>query len=262
MSLKRIRAVLLQEFYITKHSLEVIIDTFFFSAIAIIVFSFMAIFISKTAGQLAAQEVLIGVLLWEVIRITQYSLSVGSLWNIWSRNLSNMFIAPLSLSEYMSAGILSGIAKALVNFATIAVIARLIFQFNIFQLGTGNLILYFINLSIFAWSTGFAIVGIILRYGTRIQALAWGAVFLFQPLTAAFFPVSTLPRFFQGVAYLFPATYIFEAARSNLAGMPTNWPYLIWAFTENVIYFILAIWFLNFMFKRSKQTGQFARNEQ
>ncbi len=188
MSFSRIRAILLQEFYITKRSLEVIIDTFFFSAISIIVFSFMAIFISKTAGRLAAREVLVGVLLWEIIRITQYSLSVGSLWNIWSRNLSNMFITPLSLTEYMLAGIFSGLAKALINFGIIALIAGLIFRFNVFNLGTGNLVLYFINLSIFAWSTGFAIVGVIMCYGTRVQALAWGAVFLFQPLTAAFFP--------------------------------------------------------------------------
>jgi hypothetical protein len=31
---------------------------------------------------------------------------------------------------------------------------------------------------------------------------------------------------------------------------------------ENVLYFGLAVWFFQYMFRRSRETGQFARNEE
>lgn len=261
MSPDRIKAVLLQEYFITKQSLEVIMDLFFYSLMSIIVFGFVTIFLSGTVNAIVAQYLLLGMILWEIIRITQYSMSVGSLWNIWSRNLSNMFITPLSLTEYMVAEMLSGVVKALVVFIAISLISVALFKFNIFVVGGCNLLFFFINLTIFSWSTGIAILGFIFRYGTRIQALAWGLIFLFQPLTAALFPLRILPRPLQAMAYLLPPTYVFEAARRNLTDASIKWDFAGLAFLENVIYFLLSLWFFNLMFRKSKETGQFARNE-
>jgi len=261
MSIERIKAVILQELFITKRSLEVIMDLFFFSVVSILVFGLVSVFISQSAGVRTAQLLLIGLLLWEIIRITQYSMSVGALWNIWSRNLSNMFIAPLTLAEYMIAQMISGIIKSLFIFLLISTITILIFHFNIFNLGLLNLAFFFMNLTIFSWSLGIVLLGVIFRFGTRIQALAWGTVFIFQPLTAAFFPVKILPSFLQNIAYLFPPTYVFEAARGALSNQSINWQYMLISLLENLIYFAASLWFFNLMFKKSKQTGQFSRNE-
>ncbi len=116
MSLRRIQAVLLQELFITLRSMEVIFDIFVFSLISLFLFGFLSLYLVGARNTLAAQFLLLGMLLWEIIRIIQYSLSIGSLWNIWARNLCNMFIAPLSVSEYLSAHTLSGIGKAVVVF--------------------------------------------------------------------------------------------------------------------------------------------------
>jgi hypothetical protein len=37
---------------------------------------------------------------------------------------------------------------------------------------------------------------------------------------------------------------------------------MVIAAAENVLYFGLALWFFNYMYRRSRQTGQFARNEE
>src|SRR3990167_4259508 len=110
MSLNRIGAVLLQEFFITKRSLEVILDLFFFSIMTVVVFGFVSLFLTGTLKTPSASYLLLGIILWEVIRINQYSISVGSLWNVWSKNLSNMFISPLSIREYIFAHMVSGVA--------------------------------------------------------------------------------------------------------------------------------------------------------
>src|SRR6266851_30828 len=116
MSLERVWAILLQELYITRRSLEVIMDLPFFSIVSIVIFGFVSLFLTSAVDATAARYLLLGMLLWEIVRVTQYSTSVGVLWNIWSRNLSNMFVAPLSVPEYLLGQILSGFVKAALIF--------------------------------------------------------------------------------------------------------------------------------------------------
>jgi len=261
MSAEHLRAILLQELYITKRSLEVIVDLLFSSVMIVIVFGFVSSFLVGALSSSTGSYLILGMLLWEIIRVNQYSLSVGSLWNIWSRNLSNMFITPLSLTEYVVAQLLSGVIKTLVIFGIITTIAAYGFHFNILRLGPLNLVLFFMNLTVFAWSVGLAVLGVIFLFGTRIQALAWGLIFLFQPLTAAFFPVSVLPPLLRQVAYALPPTFVFEAARQALSHAEVNWPYAAVAAVENLVYFGLATLAFTLMAARSRNTGQFARNE-
>jgi len=260
MSITRIKAILLQELYITANALEVIMDIFFFPAMNVIVFGFISIYLSGSESG-ASDYLLMGILLWQIIYITQYSISVGSLWNVWSRNLSNIFISPISIKEYLSAYVLSGTIKALLTFILFSFIAYLVFDFNILRLGPVSLTLSFINLVLFAVATGIAILGAIFRFGTRIQSLAWGLIFLFQPLTAAFFPLSVLPNWLQKIALLFPPTFVFEAARFGIKTGAVNYRLYTFSFIENTIYLAVALIFFNYMFKKAKDTGQFARNE-
>lgn len=262
MKLYRIRAVLLQEFFITKRSMEVIMDLFFFSIMNVIVFGYVSLFLSGIIGTSARHYILSGVLLWEVIRVAQYSMSVGALWNIWSRNLSNMFITPLSIHEYLFTHMLSGAVKAFVVFAGVSAIAAGAFHFDIRTIGWMNLAVFFLQLVIFAYSTGIAILGLIFRFGNRIQAFAWALIALFQPLTATLFPVRILPPMLQRIAFFFPPTYVFEAARAALSDPRVNWNFALIAFVLNLFYFFLALWFFATMYRTSRTTGQFARNEQ
>lgn len=120
-------------------------------------------------------------------------MTLGSLWNIWSRNLSNIFIAPISLAEYITAHTLSGILKALLVLGVNAVLSIYVFGFNLFDMGLPTLALAFINFSLFAYALGIFLLGLIWQYGTRIQAVSWSLVGLIQPLVAAFYPLEVLP---------------------------------------------------------------------
>ena len=262
MSFERISAILLQELYITARAVEVIVDLPFWSLMTVIVFGFVTRFLGTVMNPTVAQYLYLGTLLWEIIRITQYSMSLGALWNVWSHNFSNMFITPLSMREYVVAQMVSAALKTVVLFGLVILIAGVIFGFNLFDMGVGNLTLGFVNLLWFAYSVGLFILGIIFRLGTRIQALAWGLVLIFQPLTAAYYPLSVMPPALQAVALAFPPTYVFEAARAGLSAPEVNWTYAGIAVLENAAYFALALWFFDYMYRRSRQTGQFARNEE
>ena len=261
MNLRRIYAVLLQELYITKHSLEVMIDLFFFSTITIIGFGLTSVFLTGKIDGASAYYLILGLLLWEIVRVDQYSISVGALWNIWSRNLSNMFVSPLSMAEYIGALMFSAIIKSSLVFVLLSILTAILFKFNIFNLGVVNLLLFFINLTLFSWTIGLLLLGLIFLYGTRIQALAWGLIFLFQPLVATFFPVTVLPKFIQPLSYALPPTYVFEAARVAIESRGVNWTYFGISFTENLVYLLLGLLLFRLMYNKSKATGQFARNE-
>ncbi len=260
MSMHRIIAMLYQEYFITKRSLEVIVDVVFFPLVNIVVFGFLSLYVAGSRST-HAYPLLVGMILWQLVYITQYSISVGSLWNIWSRNLSNIFLTPISITEYIFSFVISGSLKALIILVTSTLLSLYVFHFNVLHLGILNLFLFFLNLILFAISTGIIILGLIFRYGTKIQALAWSVTFLFQPLTAAFFPVSVLPSAIRWLAYLFPATYVFEAARAALISPAVRWDLFFIAFTQNIIYLPIALLVFVKLFNRSKDTGQFARNE-
>jgi ABC-2 type transport system permease protein len=232
--------------------MEVMVDLPFWSLMTVVVFGFVTRFLSTLMDPTVARYLYLGTLMWEIMRIAQYSMTLGALWNVWSHNFSNMFITPLSMFEFVLAQMISGALKAIILFSLVAFIAAVAFDFS----------LLFLNLLCFAFSIGLLILGIIFRLGTRIQALAWGLVLIFQPLTAAYYPLSVMPPVMQTVARLFPPTYVFEAARASLDTPGIRWTEIGIATAENVAYFALAVWFFNYMYRRSRQTGQFARNEE
>jgi ABC-2 type transport system permease protein len=259
---ERLRGVLLQELYITRGSLEVIMDLFYTSLITVVLFGFVSGFLTGAMNANSGSYLILGMLLWDVIRVNQYSITVGGLWNIWSHNLSNMFVAPLSLVEYVAASMLSGVFKTLITFGMISGVAAAAFHFEIWRVGALNLAFFFINLTLFAWAVGLVLLGVVFMLGTRIQALAWGAVFLFQPLTAAYFPLRVLPPAARTVAYGIPPTWIFEAARRALStGGAVDWRSAGIAFGENLLYLGAGIWAFYLMWAHSRETGQFARND-
>jgi ABC-2 type transport system permease protein len=261
MSLKIIWGIILQEIFITRRSLEVIMDIIFFPSMNVLLFGFISAFVASGGRPITGQLLLMGIVLWEIVYITQYSISVGSLWSIWSRNLTNIFITPIRVSEYLLAHFISGVLKAFLMIVIFTLLVNVVFHFDMMQLGIVNLFLYFVNLVLFATSTGILILGVIFRYGTRLSALAWGLIFIIQPLTAALFPLSVLPYLLQKVALLLPVTYIFEAARQSVFTHQILWKYIGIATAENIIYLIVSLALFGLMFNKAKNTGQFARNE-
>lgn len=260
MSIKRIIAVLTQEYFMIYRSVETFFDIFVFSFISLLLFGFFSSYLVGENNVIAAQYLLLGMLFWEVVRVVQYAVTIASLWNLWSRNLSNMFISPVSMAEYIAAHTLSAILRGGLVFIINAFIAAYVFRFSVFDLGV-MVWIYFLLFAAFAFSAGLVILGTIFRFGTRIQAFAWGIVPILQPLTAAFFPVSILPKPLQTFAWLFPITYVFEAARFQLDTGQVDWQLIFSAILLNVVYAIFAVFLFSWLFRASRDSGQFARNE-
>ncbi len=258
----RIKALILQEWHLSKRSLEIIVDTVFFSIIDILVLGFISMYLFGASNGLAARYLIFGAIWWEVIRITQYSMTMNSLWNIWAHNLSNMFIAPISLWEYFIAICASATLKsAVITFGVLVPLAAWVFHFQLFSIGLAAVAITFINLILFSWAIGILLLGLIFRFGVRVQAIGWAFIFIFQPLAAVFYPVSVLPPALQYIAWTIPLTHIFEAGRYVLqCGQLPMERYLV-ATILNFALFLLSLYCFKKLLRHAKDTGQFVRNE-
>ncbi|HEY8999095.1 MAG TPA: ABC transporter permease [Candidatus Saccharimonadales bacterium] len=257
--LKRVNGLVWQEAFLTRRSLEMFFDILFFPMMNVILFGFIMHVVGS--GSRSGTNLIMGILLWEVVVVNQYNLTVSSLWSVWSHNLTNIFIAPISISEYLLSHMLAAALRTAGVFVFLAFGTYFAFNFNITHFGIANLLLFYANLSLFAYWLGIILLGLIFRYGTRVQAIAWGTIFLFQPLSASMFPLSVLPHFIQIISRCLPATYVFEAARSALVHGGIAVHASLVALAMNVGYSLLAAFIFGRLFKRSKETGQFARND-
>ncbi|MBS3165228.1 ABC transporter permease [Candidatus Woesearchaeota archaeon] len=257
MNVIRIRAVLLHSWYHFTKSRETWVDIIWFPLVSVLVFGFMSQYLGEGSK---VRFLLLGFLLWQVITAAQYSVTMSALWEIWGGSLSSLFITPLTLGEFVLAQMLSASFKALAVFAFTSGLAWLLYGTNILTLGP-MLALYLLELMVFGWSAGMFILGLILRYGTNIQSLAWGLIFVVEPLAGVFYPVDALPAALRWLALLLPPTSVFEAARSQFTAGIVPWGLLLVGTALNAACFLLAALFLWRMFHRAKESGMFAKLE-
>ncbi len=260
MSFNRIKAMMFHEIFITRHSFEIFNDIILFPLFSIIVFGYMTLYLVGSTGKIIADQVLSGIILWQVISIAQYSVGVSCLWDVWSRNLTNIFISPISIKEYLTFFAISGTIKGFIVLLLSSILAFFVFHLNMLSMGLINMFLMFINLAVFGFSFGVVMLGLIIRFGTRVAAFAWGLINVFQPLMAVIYPVAILPQPFRSISFLFAPTYVFEAMRKSLNGQNIISD-IESAVALNILFLIGAVIFFRYMFAKSKETGQFARLE-
>ena len=260
MSFSRIKAIIIQNIFFLKHSMEEMIDTFFWPVMDLIVWGLMTVYISQIGGVTThiVSFLIGGLILWNIVWRAQQDISISFLRNSWSRSLINLFSSPLSASEFMIGTMILGFIKIMFTLALVSAIALWLYSFNIFTLGI-YFIPFFANLIVFAWIAGLFVTGLIVRFGLKIQALAWSLIAVLHPLSAVFYPVAILPETLQKIALALPTAYIFEGMREVLASGTASWNYVLMAVILNIFYLIIASWFFGFMFKKAKQKGKLVR---
>ena len=193
-------------------------------------------------------------ILWDILFRAQIGVSLGFLEEIWSRNLANLFVSPLTPLEFMFGQIILGLMRTLITAGFMALLAAVLYQYNLFSLGL-PLLAFFVNLLVMGWAIGLLVSALILRFGQGAESLAWAVIFLFQPVSAIFYPVSTLPTWLQPVAWATPAAHVFEGMRTVLLEQRFD-QRLFWnAAGLNAIYLGLGMTVFLWMFQIARRRG-------
>ena len=163
-------------------------------------------------------------LLWDVLFRGQLGVSLTFIEELYSRNLGNLFVSPLTLPEFIAGQLVMSVLRTLIGVGGACAFAWLLFHYSIFSLGF-PLIAFFTHLLVFGWAIGLAVSGMILRWGLGAEELAWAAIFLVAPVSGVYYPIGVLPSWLQAIAYALPSAHVFEghargAARRHVSLAP------------------------------------------
>lgn len=255
MKLHRISALMLRNWYITINSLDRVLDVFFWPVINLFVWGFTSVFVRDLSDKgYIVGFFLGGLILWLFFDRAQKDVNLYILEDFWEKSVYNFYVSPMRESELLISVSLLGLFRAVVEFCMLAGLAFLGYSFNIFDVGFVLLTIFIIPLLIFAWGFGMLISGLVFRLGARVSVLTWSLPFLFQPVSAVFYPLSILPHFLQRIAALLPLAHIFEGFRLAIQGTFAAREFVL-ALVLSVIYFVLFYLIFLSCVKRSKETG-------
>jgi ABC-2 type transport system permease protein len=253
-----VNALVLRYTYLHRRSVPRMFELFFWPTMDLLVWGYLTKYLMQVGQQMPGQHVftwLIGsMIFWDILYRSQQGVSLSFIEDVWTRNLLNVFVAPVRLREFLAATFMVGTIKILFIVTVLTTLSYALYQFELFSMGF-SLLPFFVNLLLMGWAMGMVTTSLILRWGQAAEALAWGVPFLVQPLAAVFYPVSVLPSFVQPIAWCIPATHVFEGMRAVMAGQGFATHHLVWAFVLNGIYLALAGLFFRFMFARAREKG-------
>ena len=252
----KIRAYLFRHWLELRRSIDRKADVFFFPIIDILVFGFLATYLnrSSTTPGLAA-AILGGIIFWTLLYNIQRDIPFSLLDDAWSRNLFNFYASPIQIREIVFATLILSIIKALISTVIIVGLAASFFHFNLLNLGA-LLAFYVLNIFIFGWAFGFFTSGLILHFGTKVQAVSWSLILLVYPLSGALYPIDILPPIMVFIARVFPISYIFEGLRAFfLHGAAVSGPVALWVCILNICYLLAGVLFYLRGHKSAKRRG-------
>jgi len=255
MSLTRISGIILRHLAVYRSNLARLNEIIFWPFFELLLWGFFGTYVGRLSALGYILALLLGSLvLWTVFSRVQQSISISFLMELWSRNIMNMFVAPISVAEYLVALAAVGLLKVLFVSGLMLALAWLLYQVNLLALGPA-LVPLAIALILFAWAIGTFIIGIVLRFGQGAESIAWMFAFFLQPFGAVFFPLSVYPPWLQTILWWIPLPHIFEALRAVFAGQGLPVGHVAWAFGLNALYLAAAFVFFGVMFEKARERG-------
>jgi ABC-2 type transport system permease protein len=239
-------------------SLEII----YWPVMELLVWGYVSLYVARLRGGGAAAIAFFlgGLILWDIFYRAQQAISVSFLEDIWTRNLPNVFVTPVSTAEYLCATMVLGVMKVTVTGLLLSGLAVTLYAFNIFPYGL-PLVPFVASLLLSAWGMGIITTALILRYGQGAEVLAWAVAFLFQPFSAVFYPITVLPAPLRPLAWALPTTHAFEGMRAVLAGQGLPWHHVVWATAENAVLLAGAAAVFAWVMRIARQLGLLLRTE-
>ena len=256
MKINRIYAMVLRYLYYFRHSLDRMSDAFYWPTVDLLLWGLTSAYFRQHAvgGEKIILVIITGILFWLIVWRGQYEITVNLLEELWNKNLVNLFVSPLMLSEWVASVLIIGAIKGILSFSFALLVAFLLYKIKLFFFG-----FYFLPLVILlifsGWWIGFLVAGIILRFGTKFQTLAWTGVMIISPFSAIYYPLSILPDWAQKIAMFVPTSYIFEGGREIINKGTLDWNKLWMSLGLNLVYLTFAIIFLRKSFDKVLEKG-------
>ena len=257
MRFHRMYALSLRHLYLIKGSFPRILDLIYWPTIQIILWGFISQFFTLYSDYYnnTIGVILSCAILYDFLFRSSISFNMLFLEEIWSRNFTNLFVAPLKISEIITALTSTALLRTLIGIIPAIILMSPLFGVSLLSMGP-PLFLLFLSLYLFGTTLGLLVTAGLLRFGPAFENTAWSSLFLLAPLGCVYYPLLILPEWLQILAKGLPLVYIFEEARSILVNNVVNYSNIMTALALNLFYFVGAIivFYLAFYGARKKGT--------
>ena len=242
MSWNKIFALSLRHIYLIKGSFPRILDLIYWPTIQIFLWGFISKFftISSSYYNNTVGIILSAAILYDFLFRSSISYNMMFLEEIWSRNFTNLFIAPIKISEIIAALTMTAIIRTLIGLIPAVLLAIPLFGVSIFKLGIPLLFLL-IALYVFGIGLGLLVTSGLLRFGPSFENIAWASLFFLAPLGCIYYPIEILPYSLQIIAKALPLVHIFEEMRNILINETINNLAILKSLFISLIYLFIGV---------------------
>ena len=256
MKFNRMYGLSLRHIYLIKGSFPRILDLIYWPTIQIVLWGFISKFFTLHSSYYdhTVGIILSAAILYDFLFRSSISFNMSFLEEIWSRNFTNLFIAPIKLSEIIVALIITALVRTLIGLVPAILLTTPFFGISIFKLGL-PLAFLFLSLYLFGITLGLFVSSGLLRYGPAFENIAWSSLFLLAPLGCIYYPISILPEFLQIIAKALPLVHIFEEVRSILINNTVSYSNIINALLLNAVYLFIGISLFYYSFSQARKKG-------
>ena len=238
----KIYGLSLRHIYLIRNSFPRILDLIYWPSVQVFLWGFISEFFSASSSYYnnTVGVILTAAILYDFLFRSSISYNMMFLEEIWSRNFTNLFIAPIKISEIIAALTMTAIFRTLIGLVPAVLVAIPLFGVSIFKLGT-PLIFLLIALYIFGISLGLLVTAGLLRFGPSFENIAWASLFFLAPLGCIYYPIEILPDTLQVVAKSLPLVHIFEEMRNILINQTANSLEIFKSILISFVYFIFSV---------------------
>ena len=256
MSWNKIYALRLRHIYLIKGSFPRILDLIYWPTIQIFLWGFISKFftLNSTYYENTVGIILSAAILYDILFRSSISYNMMFLEEIWSRNFTNLFIAPIKIKEIIAALTFTAIIRTLIGLIPAALLAIPLFDVSIFKIGI-PLIFLLVSLYIFGVTLGLLVTSGLVRFGPSFENIAWASLFFLAPLGCIYYPVEILPGWLQLVANFLPLVHLFEEMRNILINDLINYYAILKACIISFFYFISGIIIFYYSYNGAKNRG-------
>jgi len=259
---RRISAVMYRHLVGFRQSPLELIEVLYAPALQMLVWGFTAQYFASHAAPGAGARtfgfgLVVGFLLWEMTLRSQAGVSGAFLEETWSRNLTHVLASPLRPVEFVAGLVGVSLVRTGLGVVPAALLAWLVYGYNLAGLGSGLLLLV-ANLLIMGWWLALAVVALVVRFGSVAQGFAASLAVTLTPLAAVFYPLHVLPGALQAVASVLPAGHVFEALRALSVNGAVPWDQIGWASLANLAWMVVMSSVLTYQLHRARRRGTLA----
>lgn len=255
MNFKRIMLLVKRAWTLTFRGIDPLTDFFYWPLFDILIWGFAGSWMAKsTDNPHYAIIILTSLVLWQAVYRTNLDIAYNFISELWSRNLINLFVTPVTIQEWVSAHMIIGAINACIGalFGAIAIW----FLYSISIISVGPIFLLLFALLLFSgYSIGLLTSSLLVMLGNSAQKFVWVMGWFFVPFIGVYYPIEIMPIWAKTFAYCIPMTYMFKVLRIYIQTHAIDFEILGTGFLLTLFYFSLALALFVGAFHVSRKSG-------